>query len=1064
MAGKTFLGLQPYTEDDAYCFKGRTEESQELFHLIVRNDYTVCYAESGEGKTSLLNAGVYPLLRENMHFPISITFTSDDYKVTPERFDTIIDRCIKDSIAEYNEKNKGVIVEYKLCSTDFQGLDCQAELQQELCKYSWWKLRNYKPQAMGFTFTPVFVFDQFEEVFNLPSSIVWTKKFFNWLEDISTDICPKEMVEKVRNIIGYKAAFPVIKEEKGFKAIFSLRKEFIGELDYWGMQKSFIPSLKNNRYCLKPLTYDGAKKVMTQQHSFGETKVEQILTHFVNQYSKEPEKTIEEHLPVIPALLLSVVCDSWENDINAFAEQSTAEINQSLNTVLEHFLNQAIDAIVQQLSDQDPNINPEQCHHDLETAIFALIDGNGKRVRTKTTNASLTQIDFNVKYKLALSQHRIIKVTKVDGEDYVEIVHDSLCPAITKRKLNAESKEREAQLQREQERRIKATQEKYLRYKRTTLRVFLVFLGIIALVLFDYLTTKPRNITAPINAESFGRRNIFHELHAENGELFIHGEYRTIWGDMNLKKIVFTDTTFASMGKFIAPKLDEVLFRKGTFELSSNTFSNAPHIVTVMDSVQYIYNDGTICFSTKPIEYNIGNNENFKILHSDILLSKDREENEWYIIFAGNQNQNNSSPIVIPYNIKLSDRHTNLNIRIAKQIELDSINHEKLNDEEYYYLVNTNSKDTITTTFRNFLGNITYANITDTKIIKRFSFDNVKEAVFPHAKELWCIECPKLRRLELPNIEKIESNAVPDKDKCEELTELLLPTRLCISKDTLQQNLFRWGIGKLITQIIPQNDSTSLVRLDNTFLISPETEFPNDTLLNCPYDKVKLRISSHINYIADNAFEEAANLEDLSVDIDNKKYFSYGNAVYQHGKYTVIGYAPNASEISLLGWDIKKTLRIGDNVRKIYTFYPESMCNRDIIGNCLNNVILYVPKSKLKVATITLGNVFGEIKPLNTYQILFIDLSFIIKLLFCEYHILLTMAFIMLISALLFRKTRQYALCLCIVYPFCHICYHSAYMILGFRQYNTFIPLCLALVFTFLIVKKLLNKTETEVN
>lgn len=533
---------------------------------------------------------------------------------------------------------------------------------------------------------------------------------------------------------------------------------------------------------------------------------------------------------------------------------------------------------------------------------------------------------------------------------------------------------------------------------------------------------------------------------------------------MNLKKIVFTDTTFASMGKFIAPKLDEVLFRKGIFILSSNTFSNAPHIVTVMDSVQCIYNDGTICFSTKPIEYNIGNNENFKILHSDILISKDCEDNEWDIIFAGNQDK--SSPIVIPYNIKLSDRHTNLNIRIAKQIELDSIDHEKLNDEEYYYLVNTNSKDTITTTYLNYTGNLTYANITDTKIIKRFSFYNVKEAVFPHAKELWCIECPKLRRLELPNIEKIESNAVPDIDKCEALTELLLPTRLCISKDTLQQNLFRWGIGKLITQIIPQDDSTSLIRLDNTFWISPETEFPNDTLLNCPYDKVKLRISSHINDIADNAFEEAANLEDLSVDIDNKEYFSYGNAVYQHEKYTVIGYAPNASEISLLGWDINKTLRLGDNVRKIYTFFPESMCNRDIIGNCLNNVILYVPKSKLKVATITLGNVFGEIKPLNTYQILLIDLSFIIKRLFCEYHILLTVAFIMLISALLFRKTRQYALCLCIVYPFCFICHHVAYMILGFRQYG--ILLYLAIVITFLIVemrkRKLLNKTKTEVN
>lgn len=422
MADNTFLGLQPYTEDDAYRFKGRTEESQELFRLIVRNDFTVCYAESGEGKTSLLNAGVFPLLRENMYFPIAITFTSDDYKVTPDSFDTIIDRCIKDCIAEYNEKNKGVNIEYKLCSTDFQGLDSQAELQRELGKFSWWKLRNYKPQAMGLTFTPVFVFDQFEEVFNLPGSIVWTKKFFDWLENVSSDSCPEDIAKKVREIIGDKAAFPAIKEEKGFKAVFSLRKEFIGELDYWGMQKCFIPSLKDNRYCLKALTYEGAKKVMTQQQRFEEYKVEQVLHYFVQQYSREPEKTIEENLPVIPALLLSVVCDSWEKDINYFSDIDDNGVDQSLNKILEKFYDDAIDLVVKELLEQNHGRIPsdffgddvskelirqnhelyndsvvelirknhcrppyEYFHDDIDTAMFDLVDINGKRVRTKAT-------------------------------------------------------------------------------------------------------------------------------------------------------------------------------------------------------------------------------------------------------------------------------------------------------------------------------------------------------------------------------------------------------------------------------------------------------------------------------------------------------------------------------------------------------------------------------------------------------------------------------------------------------------------------------------------------------
>jgi len=491
MAENTFLGLQPYTEDDAYRFKGRAEESQELFRLIVRNDFTVCYAESGEGKTSLLNAGVFPLLRENMYFPIAITFTSDDYQVTPDNFSTIIDRCIKDSITEYNEKNKGINVEYRLCSTDFQDLDSQAELQQELSRFSWWKLRNYKPQAMGLTFTPVFVFDQFEEVFNMPGSIVWTKKFFDWLEEVSSDSCPDEIAKKIRTIIGINAAFPSIKEEKDFKAVFSLRKEFIGELDYWGMQKCFIPSLKDNRYCLKALTYEGAKKVMTQQERFDEGKVEQILTHFVGQYSREPEKTIKEQLPIIPALLLSVVCDSWEKDISSFAKLSTDEISQSLNKILEKFYDDTIDAVIKELGSQNASLSDsDSIRKDIDVAMFDLVDVNGKRVRVKavTTLGTISMESKKrfsetlpiVKYKEILNQHRVVKITKIDGEDYVEIVHDCLCPIIAKRReirLAEESKEREKILLREQTRKMR---------KRLSLfsLLALVVIGLMALFLW----------------------------------------------------------------------------------------------------------------------------------------------------------------------------------------------------------------------------------------------------------------------------------------------------------------------------------------------------------------------------------------------------------------------------------------------------------------------------------------------------------------------------------------------------------------------------------------------------
>ena len=350
---------------------------------------------------------------------------------------------------------------------------------------------------MGLIFTPVFVFDQFEEVFNLPGSTVWTKKFFDWLEDVSSDSCPDEIVNKVREIIGINAAFPAIKEEKDFKAVFSLRKEFIGELDYWGMQKCFIPSLKDNRYCLKALTYEGAKKVMTQQKRFEEAKVEQVLRYFVQQYSREPEKTIAENLPVIPALLLSVVCDSWEKDIHYFSDIETYDIDSSLNRILAKFYDEAIGSVVNEIVKQNPQSgSADLIREDIETAMFDLVDVNGKRVRTKATTTlgtirlaqagNLRGEELRiVKYKKVLSEHRIIKISKVDDEDYVEIVHDALCPIIAKRKelyLAVEAKRREEEQLNEQANRLK---------KRILLMLAIV---IIAIGGFAYISFQKRQV------------------------------------------------------------------------------------------------------------------------------------------------------------------------------------------------------------------------------------------------------------------------------------------------------------------------------------------------------------------------------------------------------------------------------------------------------------------------------------------------------------------------------------------------------------------------------------------
>lgn len=57
-----YLGPRPFDKSDAYRFFGRDREVSELYSLVAAHRTVLLYAQSGAGKTSLLNAGLIPAL------------------------------------------------------------------------------------------------------------------------------------------------------------------------------------------------------------------------------------------------------------------------------------------------------------------------------------------------------------------------------------------------------------------------------------------------------------------------------------------------------------------------------------------------------------------------------------------------------------------------------------------------------------------------------------------------------------------------------------------------------------------------------------------------------------------------------------------------------------------------------------------------------------------------------------------------------------------------------------------------------------------------------------------
>jgi hypothetical protein len=136
-------GLEAYREADKEFFHGRREESGELLRSVLRAQLTVFFGKSGLGKTTLLQAGLFPHLREQPVIPIYIrlAFPADQPSLNAQVKDSIYKAAAAMSIEAPPAKEKETLWEY------FH--------RQEA---DFWNKRN---QIM----LPVLVFDQFEEIF-----------------------------------------------------------------------------------------------------------------------------------------------------------------------------------------------------------------------------------------------------------------------------------------------------------------------------------------------------------------------------------------------------------------------------------------------------------------------------------------------------------------------------------------------------------------------------------------------------------------------------------------------------------------------------------------------------------------------------------------------------------------------------------------------------------------------------------------------------------------------------------------------------------------------------------
>lgn len=203
-----WLGWASYDEkslSQGYHFKGRSSEISELFSLIENNLLVTIYGKSGIGKTSILNAGVFPSLKAAGYLPIVCRCgTSCDYP-------TIIIKQITDKYPFLNIKDSESFLNLSDFFREIASLD--------------------KPVY------PVLVFDQFEDWFR-----------------INTEIVKKLLTE---------ISFLISDEHKGltnFRFVISIREDYLYLLEDIIDNLNF-PELKGNRYRLTNMSKSQVEEI-----------------------------------------------------------------------------------------------------------------------------------------------------------------------------------------------------------------------------------------------------------------------------------------------------------------------------------------------------------------------------------------------------------------------------------------------------------------------------------------------------------------------------------------------------------------------------------------------------------------------------------------------------------------------------------------------------------------------------------------------------------------------------------------------------------------------------------
>ena len=382
-------GLAAFDESAERFFNGRADESAALRRLVGQAPLTVLFGASGLGKSSLLQAGLFPLLRRDHYLPIYI------------RLD------VRDGSGPLIEQVKRALTE----QVAMREVDEPPPGDESLWAYlhrtdlELWSRQNY-------LLTPVFVFDQFEEVFTLGAE---NPPAIARLRIDLANLIENRMPAELADAASYDDAstMRLALDTQRYKVLVSFREDFLPAVEGW---KRDIPSLLRNRLRLLPMSGEQALQAV---HDTGGRLVDEPLARAIVRFvaaarhEEMGEQRVTElaDLALEPALL-SLLCHGLNEERKA---QRKPAFDEALLTgkgkaIIFDYYARAVAGM------------PKPVHRFLERE---LITERGFRKSCDVDDArsvhGVSDADLRV-----LVDRRLLRIEPQRGTEHVELTHDLL--------------------------------------------------------------------------------------------------------------------------------------------------------------------------------------------------------------------------------------------------------------------------------------------------------------------------------------------------------------------------------------------------------------------------------------------------------------------------------------------------------------------------------------------------------------------------------------------------------------------------------------------------------------